>query len=624
MLGLAAIALVGLVALAGPIFLSPAASAFDVLQANQNPSHAHLLGTDQLGRDLLLRIIVATRLSIQLALGATAIGAGIGIPLGAITAVLPPSPRMIVQRVIDSLLAFPAIIVAIFVGAIIGVGSLGAVLGVGISLSFAFARVASTLALSIGNREYVVAARVIGVGPVRRFLRYILPNIAETLVIQMTVAVSNSIVFVSALSFLGLGVQVPAYDWGRMLTEGVQAFYLTPAAALGPAAAIALSAISIGFAGEAMARAMNPLLWGRAGTATVERADAANLGPQLQLQVARPNLIDSGSIGLSADRPTLEVEDLCVTFPGPGAPIDIVSGVSFKIPKGETLGIVGESGSGKTMTAMAVAQLTPYPGAVKGTIRLNGTDLSDLTERQLSKFLSTDLAVVFQDPMSSMNPALKIGIQLTEAAEVHRGLSRAEAKKTALARLYEVRMPTPDRQLERHPHELSGGMRQRTMIAMALMNNPALLIADEPTTALDVTIQAQIMDLLAEINRKHQTAIILISHNLALIRQSCHSVLVMYAGRIVEEIPSSRLLIDPRHPYTRALIAAVPDLTRPPDKPLAYIPGSAPELSDLPAGCPFHPRCPLAVDKCRTIRPPLVQRGADRRVACWVANEDVN
>ena len=626
MLGTVAILAIAAVAVVAPIFLLQAAIASDVIQANQNPSHAHVLGTDQLGRDLLLRIIVATRLSIGLALAATAIGAGIGIPLGAVTAILPRRPRMVVQRAIDSLLAFPAIIVAIFVGAIIGPGPLGATLGVGISLSFAFARVASTLALSIGGREYVVAARVVGVGPVQRFLRYILPNIAETMIIQTSVAISNSIVFVSALSFLGMGVQAPQFDWGRMLTEGVQAFYLTPAAALGPAAAIAISALAFGFAGEAMARAMNPLLWSSAELTPVERASLATLSGLPELQVAKPRLVGTNGgngDGAAAERPALEVEDLVVTFPGSRGPVEVVAGVSFSVPKGETLGIVGESGSGKTMTAMAVAQLIPYPGTVKGTIKLDGQDLAQLGPGQLDKFLSTDLAVVFQDPMSSLNPALKIGTQLTEAAEVHRGLSHREATRAAVARLREVNIPTHERQMDRHPHEFSGGMRQRAMMAMGLMNEPSLLIADEPTTALDVTIQAQIVDLLAEINAEHDAAIVFISHNLALVRQTCHRVIVMYAGRIVEELPSDRLLVDTLHPYTRALIAAVPDLLRSLDEPLAYIPGSAPDLADVPSGCPFHPRCPLAVEKCRTQRPPLESRGPHRRVACWVANEDV-
>lgn len=626
-LGLSAIGLIAIVAVVAPILLGHAGIAFDVLQANQNPSRAHLLGTDQLGRDLMFRILIATQLSVGLALAATVIGAGIGIPLGAITAVLPPRARMVVQRAIDSLLAFPAIIIAIFVGAISGPGAIGAMLGVGIALSFAFARVASTLALSIGGRDYVIAARVVGVGAGRRFLRHILPNIAETMTIQGTVAVSNSIVFVSALSFLGLGVQAPQFDWGRMLTEGVESFYITPAAALGPAAAIAISAMAFGFAGEAMARAWNPLLWGSSETTQVERTIANNLGPLPALQVEKPRLLSRNGSPAHGERPpvraALEVENLSVTFPGPHGPTYVVADVSFRVAKGEMIGIVGESGSGKTMTALAIAKLISYPGTVTGTIRLDGRDLAVMDQRQLNRFLGTDMAVVFQDPLSSLNPALKIGTQLTEAAEIHSGMNHVEATRAAAARLREVHIPTPEAQMSRYPHEFSGGMRQRAMIAMGLMNEPSLLIADEPTTALDVTIQAQIMDVLAEINRKHQAAIVFISHNLALVQNSCSRVIVMYAGRIVEEIPSDRLLIDPLHPYTRALLAAVPDMLRSPDEPLAYIPGSAPDMADVPAGCPFHPRCPLAVAKCSTKRPPLETRGTDRRVACWVANEDL-
>jgi oligopeptide/dipeptide ABC transporter ATP-binding protein len=276
------------------------------------------------------------------------------------------------------------------------------------------------------------------------------------------------------------------------------------------------------------------------------------------------------------------------------------------------------------MTAMAIAQLVPHPGRTAGTVTLNGQGLEAMSPDALDSLLGTRLAVVFQDPMSSLNPALKIATQLTEGVQQHRQLSHPAATKLAVTRLREVNIPTPERQLERHPHELSGGMRQRVMIAMGLMNEPVLLIADEPTTALDVTIQAQIMDLLKEINQDHGTAIILISHNLALISQNCDRVLVMYAARIVEELTREQLLTEPLHPYSRALLASVPDVGRPPDEPLAYIPGQAPDLANLPSGCPYHPRCPLARTRCTVERPPLELRPDGRRVACWVANEEVS
>jgi oligopeptide/dipeptide ABC transporter ATP-binding protein len=617
MAGLIAILLLVAVSLIAPLIFGEAARTYDPADAYQNSSSAHLLGTDQLGRDILLRIVVATRLSIGLALVAAALAAVVGISLGAAAAIAPRRIRPIGLRVIDTMLAFPAILVAIFVGAIIGPGAAGAAIGVGIAISFYFARVASTLALSIGGREYVMAARVIGVKGPPLLLRYVLPNIAETLIIVTTAAVSNSIVFISSLSFLGLGVQAPDFDWGRMLTEGVHAFYVTPAAALAPAVAIAISAVSFGFAGEAMARAMNPLLWTRG-------ADSSSSTPTfVQSDMATIKSIDPAIQG-TANGSALEVRDLVVRFPSPTGDMDAVAGISFTLSKGEMLGIVGESGSGKTMTAMAISQLVPYPARVTGTVKLNGHFLQQLTGAQLSRILGTSLAVVFQDPTSSLNPALKIGIQLTEAAEVHRDLDHTEAVQLAISKLREVNMPAPESQLDRHPHQLSGGMRQRTMIAMGLMNELALLIADEPTTSLDVTIQAQIMDLLRKINAEHRTAIILISHNLALVSQNCSRVLIMYAGRVVEDLSVDELLQNPLHPYTKALLSVVPDIGRPRDQPLEYIPGQAPGLETPPPGCPYHPRCPLALDRCAKELPPLLLRTGGRRVACWVANEDRN
>jgi oligopeptide/dipeptide ABC transporter ATP-binding protein len=283
------------------------------------------------------------------------------------------------------------------------------------------------------------------------------------------------------------------------------------------------------------------------------------------------------------------------------------------------LGIVGESGSGKTMTAMAIAQLVPYPGRVFGTVRAAGQDVADLPPARLSRFLARALAIVFQDPMSSLNPTLSVKTQLTEGVQVMHRTKPSAATALALDRLREVRLPAPERQLRSYAHELSGGMRQRVMIAMGLMTDPAILIADEPTTALDVTVQAQIMDLLRRLNRERGMAIILISHNLALVRQNCGRVLVMYAGRIVEVLSTDDLVRGARHPYTRALVAAVPDDDHPPDMPLASIAGQPPDAAQRPAGCAFHPRCPVAVDRCRTETPPLVQK-AGTLAACWVAN----
>jgi peptide/nickel transport system permease protein len=616
--GLVIIALVAALALLAPTFFNHAATTSDFSHLNERASWAHPFGTDGLGRDILARLLVATRLSMGLALASAGIAVGIGVTIGASTALVGARLRPVVLRVIETIVSFPVLLAAIFVSVIIGSGKLGAIVGVGIALSFGLARITATLALSVGGREYINAARVLGVGRGRLMLRYILPNIAEPLIIATSVIVSVSIVAVSALSFLGLGIQPPSVDWGRMLTEGVKAIYLTPAAALGPAAAIAVSAIAFGFTGEALARAMNPLLW------TAGKADRKSNGLEGGSAPVTAPAVGAGSAWPSSSNGhALEVRDLTVSFPGPDGPIEIVKGISFEIPAGKVLGIVGESGSGKTMTALAVAQLTPYPGQVTGTVTLHGKDLGTLPRRQLDALLGTDLAVVFQDPMSSLNPALRIGTQLSHAVRVHRGLSRAAARALAAKSLREVHIPAAQEQLTRYPHEFSGGMRQRAMIARGLMKEPALLVADEPTTALDVSVQAQIMDLLDEVNTNHKTAVILISHNLALVSQNCDRVLVMYAGRIVEDMDAEQLSANPLHPYTQALLGAVPELGQSRDEPLAQIPGEVPDIGSPPPGCAFHPRCPLARDRCRTEIPRLIRRAEGRAVACHVANEGV-
>jgi oligopeptide/dipeptide ABC transporter ATP-binding protein len=318
---------------------------------------------------------------------------------------------------------------------------------------------------------------------------------------------------------------------------------------------------------------------------------------------------------------TLDVRDLVVTAPTRQGRVEIVRGVSLSLPSHGVLGIVGESGAGKTVTAMAIADILPATLQVSGEIVLHGQSVSSLPESRRARLLGTELGLVYQDPMSSLNPALTIGRQLTEVARVHRGASRSEAENTAIERLRDVHMPVPEIQMKRYPHELSGGMRQRVVIAMALMTNPSLLICDEPTTALDVTIQAQIIKVLKDVNQRLGTSIILISHNLALVAQTCDRVVIMYAGRIVEDLSRDELLRDPQHPYTRALMGALPVLGTRRDEALMPIPGEVPDVTALPNGCAFNPRCALAQHICRRQRPGLVRSAGGRRVACWVANE---
>ena len=317
--------------------------------------------------------------------------------------------------------------------------------------------------------------------------------------------------------------------------------------------------------------------------------------------------------------PALSVEGLRTEFRIGGAWHAAVDDVSFQIAPRETLALVGESGCGKSITALSVMGLVPRPQGrlAAGRILLDGTDLAAMSEPALEKLRGARVAMIFQEPMTSLNPVMTIGAQVAEALMVHRGLPRRAADELALAVLEEVKIPSPARRFHEYPHQFSGGMRQRVMIAMAIACEPAVLLADEPTTALDVTIQAQVLGLLADLRQRHGMAMLFITHNLGVVAQIADRVAVMYAGQIVEQAPVDAIFAAPAHPYTRALFAAIPRLDAP-DQPLAAIPGRVPPLDAMPEGCRFAPRCPLARAGCE--RPQaLAEIAAGHAVRCWVA-----
>jgi oligopeptide/dipeptide ABC transporter ATP-binding protein len=315
----------------------------------------------------------------------------------------------------------------------------------------------------------------------------------------------------------------------------------------------------------------------------------------------------------------LEIDDLHVTFPGPGGrPVAVVRGVSLSVDRGETLGVVGESGSGKSVTALAALRLIAPPGRIaSGEIRLDGENLLVKREREMRAVRGGRIAMVFQDPLTSLNPTLTVGEQLVETILAHRSMSRDEAWKEAAGWLDRVRIPLAKTRLRQYPTELSGGMRQRVVIAMAFCCHPEVLLADEPTTALDVTVQAQILDLMDDLKQELGSAVVLITHDLAIVAERCDRVAVMYAGQIVENAPAAELFRSPRHPYTRALLASASDMLLPrTDAPLPGLPGQPPDPSRIPPGCPFAPRCPEAIDACRAAVPLSVAVASDHAVRC--------
>jgi len=322
--------------------------------------------------------------------------------------------------------------------------------------------------------------------------------------------------------------------------------------------------------------------------------------------------------------PLLSVRDLSVAFGTGSRQTLAVDRVSFDIAPGETVALVGESGSGKSVTALSVLKLLPYPSAhhPSGSISFKGRDLLPLSEREMRRVRGDDITIVFQEPMTSLNPLHTIETQIGEILLLHRGLTGAAARRRTLEVLTQVGIPDPETRLGSYPHQLSGGQRQRVMIAMALACEPDLIIADEPTTALDVSIQAQIMRVIRRASEAHDAAVLLISHNIGLVSQSCDRVIIMYAGTLVEELAVADLMSAASHPYTKALISAIPAIGRPRELALEQVPGEPADASAAPSGCPYHPRCPLAVARCSSEVPELLRIASGaHRVACHVVNE---
>jgi oligopeptide transport system ATP-binding protein len=319
----------------------------------------------------------------------------------------------------------------------------------------------------------------------------------------------------------------------------------------------------------------------------------------------------------------LEVRDLHTVFATKHGEVKAVDGVSFEINPGETLGIVGESGSGKSVTAMSVMRLQRPGKIVSGKVMFRGRDLTKVSETEMREIRGQEIAMIFQDPMTSLNPVFRTGWQVAEPVRLHHGWDKARAMSVAVSMLGKVGIPSPAARARDYPHQFSGGMRQRAMIAMGLTTTPKVLIADEPTTALDVTIQAQILDLLRHVNRDFGTATILITHNLGVVAGMCERVIVMYAGRVVESGPTVDVFAHPKHPYTWSLLRSIPRLDAERHEPLKPIDGLPPDLIELPPGCAFHPRCQFKVDRCTRDVPALKLVGETQLAACWVTQSGV-
>ncbi|WP_295884461.1 dipeptide/oligopeptide/nickel ABC transporter permease/ATP-binding protein [uncultured Thiohalocapsa sp.] len=605
--GLGLLALVLLPALAAPLLPLPDPT-LTAPAGRMQPalSAGHLLGTDHLGRDLLSRLLWGARASIAVGALATLIAALVGGLLGLAAAWLGRLLDGVVMRGVDVLMAFPYLLLALAIVAALGPGLGNAMLAIAVANVPFFARAMRGAALDIRHQDYIAAARLAGHGEPAILAREVLPNLAPTLLLLMTTTLGWMVLETAGLSFLGLGAQPPAADLGSMLGEGREFLTTYPRVAVLPGLLILLLVVGINLLGDGLRDLLDPR-W-------------SPPRPAAPAQVSPSRAADSRAPQTHEHDPTpplLTVRDLGVDVSGPEGPLPAVAGVDFHLRPGERVALVGESGCGKTLTALALLRLLPAGVSQRGDVRLRGRTLMGLSAAVLRDLRGRRIAYVPQEPLTALDPLFRVGAQLREARRAH----GEEAAYTTQALVRMVGLEQVPGLLRRFPHELSGGQRQRVAIALALAHGPDLLIADEATTALDVTVQREILQLLRRLCDEQGRALLFVSHDLALVAALCERVLVMYAGRIVEDAPLSALLRRPAHPYTAALLGATPELGRP-DKALAVLTGEPPAPGAQLTGCRFAHRCPRVQRVCRGDEPALTDHGDGRRVRCLFPLED--
>ena len=585
------------------------------------------MGTDDLGRDVYSRLVYGARVSLQVSFEVVGISLALAIPIGIYSGYRGGQVDNVLMRFMDAGLSFPPLVLALAIAGVLGPGVNNAILAISAVFVPSFVRLIRGQTLAIREEPFIEASRSLGTPPAVIALRRVLPNVLSALLVQISLSLGGALLAEAALSFLGLGVQPPVPSWGSMLQEAYNTgLFSHPWLLVVPGVAIALTVLAFNAVGDGLSATLYGVDRRRhrvQGRTTRAHGLTAALASQLVGETQSSMRADVPAATLNtgnAEHSVLAVENLKVEVSTPDGPVSVVEDVSLVIRAGESLGLVGESGSGKSVTSLALMRLLPSPpfSIAGGSVRLEGRDLLEPGFEEVRQLRGKRMAMIFQDPMASLNPALTIGFQLSEAIRTHDKMSRADAKIRSVELLDRVGVPDPAQRLRSYPHQLSGGLRQRVMIAMALSCHPDLLIADEPTTALDVTTQAQILDLLRELAESEGLSVLFVTHDLGVVAELCDSVAVMYAGQIVEQAPVSELFASPQHPYTEGLIAA--SRLREDEQELLAIPGQVPFLGEMPTGCRFHLRCQYAIDECAALSPKLEIRGT-RSARCHRQDE---
>ncbi len=563
------------------------------------PGGEYWLGTDHVGRDIYTRLLYGSRYAILSGAQAVVIALAIGLPLGLTMGYFRGWVDRVMMRLVEAVVAIPAIVLALAIVAATGPGLTRAMTAIGIVYSMVIARLARAQVLAAREELYVDAARTVGSSHKRVMWRHILPNVAPALIVQTTLLFATAVLAEAGLSLLGVGARSDQASWGRMLADARISLNQALWPAIPPGLAVFVTVLSFNTLGDGLRDTFS------------REARGGRLGVDSVRPSSRP--VDAGPADPAA---VLSARGLWVEFPWPdgsGDDLAVVQDVSFDIAPGEVLALVGESGSGKSVAALSLVGLVPDPGrATAASVNLAGRELVGLDFEALRRLRGREVGYIFQEPSAALNPAFTIGRQIAEPLREHLGMGRKEARTRALELLARVGIPSPADRIDDYPHQFSGGMAQRVVIAMALACEPTLLVADEPTTALDVTVQGQVLDLIGDLSSDLGLSVLLITHDLGVVADLADRAAVMYAGQIVETGEVATMFANPRHPYTEGLLQAIPRNERR-SGALATIPGTVPPPYAWPAGCHFHGRCAYAEPACLAQPIPLVNSGVPAR-----------